>query len=210
MKLFLFGWAELDKDHLVPQLKLMEQVIKDVNPKQVFHIPFARSPETEIARGKDWFTKNVHLWDIEYLDARIEEDILKVDNPFVVITGGGNNLNLFEKINWDKRLLDIVNNADYIIGESAGAMILWEYFRVKTETWTKLIKAFNILKDTIIEPHYADRNRQVQLQEEIIEKNVRYWLGIDCVTAIEFDTETFPNNYKKIWIWNIEIKINWT
>jgi hypothetical protein len=33
------------------------------------------------------------------LDARIEEDILKVDNPFVVITGGGNNLNLFEKIN---------------------------------------------------------------------------------------------------------------
>ncbi|MEI8253421.1 MAG: hypothetical protein WCG25_06880 [bacterium] len=51
----------MDKDHLVPQLKLMEQVIKDVNPKQVFHIPFARSPETEIARGKDWFTKNVHL-----------------------------------------------------------------------------------------------------------------------------------------------------
>ncbi len=207
MKLYLFGWAELDKNHHVPQLKLIEQIIHEIWPKQVLHIPFARSPETEKDRWDDRFIKDVDLHAIEYLNAKNQSDIDKANNPLVVITWWWNNLYLLESIKNNPKLLSLVLNAEFLIWESAGSMILWEYLRVKPE-WKdpELIKWLGILKDTIIEPHYTERNRHQLLEEEIHTIWLSFGIGIDCVTAIVFDSKDFLNKYTTIGNGLVEIK----
>lgn len=185
----------------------MEKIIRQANPSQVFHIPFARSIENEVSLWDDWFIKNVDLSWIEYLNAKKEKDILKVDSPFVVITGGGNTINLLNKINEDRRIFDIIMKCKYLIWESAGSMILGEYLRVRPENEMKLIKWLWILKDTIVEPHYSERSSQNLLEEEMDEIWAKYGIWIDCVTAMEFDLCRFPDEYKKLWNGTIEIKI---
>lgn len=86
MHLTLFGGAELDQNDHVPQLKLIEQLIREDNATQVFHIPFGRSADTEAARGEDRFTQVVDLGDKTYLNAKHETDIAQVDHPLVIIT----------------------------------------------------------------------------------------------------------------------------
>jgi len=43
MKIFLFGGAEVNLGQVVPELKLIEKVLKKLKPKQILHIPFART-----------------------------------------------------------------------------------------------------------------------------------------------------------------------
>lgn len=209
MRLYLFGWSDAEIKEIERQLKLFEDIIKKVQPKQVLHIPFARSPETETALwGPDWFIKHINLQGSEYLNATHLADIEKANDPLIIITGGGQTANLLERIQWSPKLLELINNAKHIIGESSGSMILAEYTRIKNKTWSTLIQALGILKDTIVEPHYTQRKSQQLLTEEIQEKDMKYGIWIDEVTGMEFDLEAFPQEYAKIGEWNIEVKEN--
>jgi hypothetical protein len=46
------------------------------------------------------------------------------------------------------------------------------------------------------------------LEQEIKEKNVKYGIGVDVVTAIVFDVENFPEKYTVIGDGIVEVKTN--
>ncbi len=202
MKLYLFGWASVDNNHIIQQLKLIEKVIRENNPKQVLYLPFARSPETEIARWEDWFIKNVNLDGIEYLNAKSSKDIAKAKNPFIIIMWWWQTKNLLQKIHESETLQKLIYKAEYIIWESAGAIVLAEFVRIEGN----IIPGLWIIKNTIIEVHYTQRQRQSLLKKEMEETGVHYGVWIDEITGIEFELKNFPQEYKKIGEGNIEIK----
>jgi len=47
----------------------------------------------------------------------------------------------------------------------------------------KMLKGLNILKNTIIKPHYSEKNRKAFLQKIIAKHNIKYGIGIDCLNS---------------------------
>ncbi len=206
MKVILFGGAE--PGQASEELKLIQKVIKQLGVKQVLHIPFARTHATEAEWSGDWYHRCVHLPGLVYLNAKNKADITKVCSPVIFISGGSEHVNLIKKIKADSRLLDLIKKSAYIVGESAGAMVLGTYFRSgKLDGPRRLLKGLGIIKNTVIEPHYTQRKMQAVLVQEIKQARARYGIGIDSLTAIEFELNKFPKEYKKIGQGSIEIKI---
>jgi len=206
MKLFLFGGAE--SGQVEQELKMIEKVIRDSEFKQVLHIPFARIRTDKEEWMPGWFHRNIELGpDVEYLDASNPEDVKKANHPLVFISGGSENVNLLEKIKDNPVLLSLILEADCIIGESAGAKILAEYFRAKgRDVNSAMVKGLGLIKDTVIEPHYVQRNRQELLIKDMEETKVHYGLGIGSLTAAEFNLEQFPDQINKIGDGLMELK----
>jgi hypothetical protein len=69
MQIYLFGGAEVGQGQFLSQLKLIEQVILKCKPKQVLHIPFARTIATEKEWKDGWFKRYIDIGEIEYLNA---------------------------------------------------------------------------------------------------------------------------------------------
>jgi len=196
MKIFLFGGAETGQARA--ELKMIEKVINDIKPKQLLHIPFARLRATEMEWAAGWFKRNIELSKgIEYLNARREVDVARAKSPLVFISGGRNGLSLIQKIKASPRLLKLIKNAKIIIGESKGASVLCKYFTTKGNQ-SQMIKALGIIKDTIIKPHYSQRQRQASLIEDMAKTGVKYGIGLDSITAIAFTASRFPKGIKKI------------
>ena len=207
MKLYLFGGAEIDQWQFLPQMKLIEKVIQKINPKQILHIPFARTKTSEPEWAEGWFGRNIDIKWTEYLNANNKEDIDKVDAPLIFISGGTQHANLYEKLTTNPKLLSLVKSANNLIGESAGARILWTYQRVRWTDGNRTIKdGLDIIKDTLLEPHYSERNRQGDLEKSMKETWVSYGIGVDCATAIVFELEEFQKKYEKIGDGVVEVK----
>jgi hypothetical protein len=200
MKLYLFGGAE--RGEARAELKLIEKVIKEINPEQVLHVPFARTISHEPEWRGDWFRRNINLGKIQYLKASRKKDMLRVRKPLVFISGGSKGLRLVQKIRENKKLLQIIKNAEYIIGESKGSRILGEYQIVDG----KAFKGLGILKNTFIEGHYTQRKRQKILLEGMQKTGVKYGIGIDTVTAMVVEVDKFPKKYTKIGKGKVELK----
>jgi peptidase E len=208
MKVILFGGAEEELGQIVPEIQLIGETIKRLQPRQVLHIPFARTDASEVEWSGDWFNQHIHLGSIEYLNAANTGDIEKARSPLIFMSGGGENINLLEKIKTDPQLLDLVETASCIIGESAGAKVLGAYFRAKGDDHNSdMVPGLSILKDTVVEPHYTERKRQELLVKDMEQSGTRYGIGIDAMTAIEFDNEAFPEKWTKIGEGRVEIKI---
>jgi hypothetical protein len=200
MKLYLFGGAE--KGEARAELGLIEKVIKEINPKQVLHIPFARVRASWPEWKGDWFHRNINLGKIEYLKASRKKDMLKVKKPLIFISGGSSGLNLLRKLSKNKKLLNLIKKADYIVGESAGSKAMGEYQRVGDD----LVKGIGILKNTLVEGHYSQRKRQKVLLGEMQKTGVKYGIGIDTVTAMVIEVDKFPKKYTKIGKGKVELK----
>ncbi len=199
MRLILFGGAEVALGQVKPELKLIEKVIKRLKPKQVLHIPFARTRAKEKEWREGWFAKNVYIGNIKYLNAKRKQDIRKTSDPLIFISGGGEKINLMRKIRSNPNLLHLIKNASRIVGESAGSEILGAYFRSKgADPRSPMMKGLDIIKNAVIEPHYTERKRQKLLLKDMQQARVQYGIGIDCMTAIEFEVNAFPKKYKKI------------
>ena len=196
MKLILFGGAD---GRAVEEIKLIGQVINRIKPKQVLHVPFARTSSSQADWSGDWFNRNIILDETIYLNAANEGDIAQADRPLIFISGGSEHISLYNKITSTPRLLQLVTTAEYIIGESAGSMALGEYqWSGKLDGPLKLMKGLGIIKNTIIVPHYTERNLQGKLKQGMKESGLKYGLGIDSMTAIEFELDEFPEKYNKI------------
>lgn len=197
MKLILFGGAE--RGEVAKELKQIEGVMRRLKPKQIFHIPFARTKTTEVEWRAGWYGRHIHIPGLKYLNAKNKGDIKKLEDPLVFISGGSNSMNLIKKLRSSPRLLKLIENADYIIGESAGAKVLGTYFRTKrADEKSPIVKGLNLIKNTVVEPHYTQRKRQKLLLDDMRQTGVRYGLGVDSCTAIEFELDQFPRRYKKI------------
>ncbi|MFA5155652.1 MAG: Type 1 glutamine amidotransferase-like domain-containing protein [Patescibacteria group bacterium] len=208
MKLILFGGAESGQAER--EVRMIVQIINEIKPRQVLHIPFARITTNEAEWTGDWFGRYARLaGGIEYLNAARRGDIAKVKRPLVFISGGSQNFNLLKKLKASPRLRRLISEASVVIGESAGAMVLGAYLRSKGGPGgSALVKGLGIIKDTIIEPHYTQRARQALLVQEMAETGARYGLGIDAMVAAEFMSGGFPRRIKKIGRGRVELKIN--
>ena len=199
MKLYLFGGAETDQGQAPILKQLINDVIKDIKPKQILHIPYSRIdvPKEEVeVWGEGWVERDLELEGIELLDARNEDDLVRADKPTIFMNGGPQGDLLYEKITLNKHLYDLVMKARFIIGESAGSMVTAEYRRTYRNDKAVTTKGLGILKDTIIEAHYSQRNRHQALRNEMKESGAKYGIGIDSITGIVIDTETYPNGYE--------------
>lgn len=191
------------------ELKLIEDVIKSLDVKQVFHIPFARTATTEPEWAGDWVRRYMKLPGIEYLNAENENDILKADDPLIFISGGSNSPRLIEKITADDRLVQLIKKSRYVIGEAAGSKALGAYLRSKGDDPKSLIiKGLDIIPDTIIEPHYSERNRQKLLTESMKKSECNVGVGIDAMTAIVFELHEFPKKYEKIGLGLVNVVVD--
>ena len=199
MKLYLFGGAETDQGQAPILKQLINGVSKDINPKQILHIPYSRIdvPKEEVeVWGEGWVERDLELEGIELLDARDEDDLVRADKPTIFMNGGPQGDLLYEKITSNKLLDNLVMNAGFIIGESAGSMVTGEYRRTYQNNKAVTTKGLGILKDTIIEAHYSQRNRHQALRNEMKESGAKYGIGIDSITGIVINTETYPNGYE--------------
>ncbi len=123
MKLFLFGGAE--EGDAAKELKMIEWVIQSLAPKQLLHIPFARPNGSSWAEWDgDRFHRNIHIPDMEYLNANNAEDIAKAKDPLLFISGWSDPVNLINRITENPLLVELIYNAHYIIGEAAGVKVL--------------------------------------------------------------------------------------
>lgn len=208
MKIILFGGAEISEGQVVPELRLIGKSIRAMKPKQVLHIPFARTDASEEEWAGDYFNKHMKLPGVKYLNANSKSDIAKAKSPLIFISGGRQKLNLIKKIKADKRLLSLVVNASCIVGESAGGTVLGKYCRVvgRDGKYT-MAKGLNIIKDTVIEPHYFAQKRQPLLKNDLKHKGLKYGIGVDSMAGIEFDVDEFPRNYKLLGSGLVEIKV---
>lgn len=208
MKLFLFGGARTKEDghsDVEPLMKLIEKVIHELKPKQIFHVPFARTSISQIERADGRFTKHVNLDWIEYINANDEGALEKANSPLVFLSGGSKTSNLVKEIKANPALEQLIRNATYIIGESAGSKVLGTYLRTEKD---EMVEWLGILKDTILEPHYGEKNRQALLEKEMKETHMKYGVGIDVDTAMVFDMDDFPGKYTVIGDGIVEIKTN--
>lgn len=207
MKLFLFGGAEESLGQVEIELKLIEELINELKPKQLLHVPFARTVSSVKEWQGDWFHRYINLDGIEYLNAENEADIIKAQSPIIFISGGTKRVNLMRKISANSLLKEMILKADYIVGESAGSMAMGEYMRSdEADNPSRLIKGLGIVKNTVFEVHYTEKKRQALLMREMNESGASYGVGIDCATAIEFEVDEFPDKYEKIGPGSIEIK----
>lgn len=201
MKLFLFGGAETDQGQAPILKKLINNVLTEIRPKQLLHIPYARikvPSEEKDVWGEGWVSRDLRLDGIELLDARNKNDLTRADKPAVFMNGGPQRDLLYEKIINYRSLRSLVMRADYIIGESAGSMICAEYRRTYRNNQAVTTKGLGILKDTIIEAHYTEKDRHQALRDEMKETGAKYGIGIDSITGIVIDIKTYPEEYQVI------------
>jgi peptidase E len=199
MKLYLFGGYERKLNQFDTLHGLIGEQLESINPKQILDMPFAQLKKAFNKRHQlivDFYTRNFSL-KCEFLNAAKAEDLHKAKQPAILIQGGPSNTRLLEHINSNSKLLHLIQNSENILGESAGAMVLGEYLRELVEGGP-IIPGLNILPDTIIEPHYTERNRQQLLIDEIGQTGVKYGIGLDCCTGIILDRDQFPNKYQKV------------
>ena len=209
MKLFLFGGAEVSP-YNVPELKkYIKDIIVGLHPSQVLHIPYARLHPTEEFFKEGWFKEEMKNTGIEVLDARITADLNRADGEVIFINGGHKRYELVLELRRNDKLRDLVMNAGYIVAESAGSMVLGEYLRrYRADEGNEIVKGLGILKDTVIEPHYTQRNSRELLLEEMKRSGMKYGLGIDSATAIVVDPSEFPDKYEKVGSGNVFIISN--
>lgn len=207
MKLYLFGGAEIVPNQTGQLKTLIKKAILDCRPRAILHVPFARlkPPEEEWAEG--WFKKLMGDSKIKIYDARENLNNISTKQLLVFINGGPDRQKLINTINQNKELLNLILKAEFIVGESSGSMVMGEYMRADGDN-NGVIKGLGILKNTIIEPHYSERNYQKALEEDIEKSGMKYGFGIDCLTALVVNSSKFPDKWDKIGKGNIELKIN--
>lgn len=202
MKAFLFGGAETD----IPNrsVGLLEQLIKsaliELHAKSVIHIPFARPypiPEDKGEWDEGWLKDLLNDTNIEVLDARNPRDIYRASGSAIFISGGPERINLIDTVNKNPQLLQLILNAEYLIGESSGSMALGEYMRI-SRTDEGVMKAFGVIRNTIIEPHYTERNYKKFLPGDMKKSGMKVGIGIDSATGIIIEARQSPDAWKTI------------
>lgn len=209
MMLFLFGGAEIGIASVGPAIlkKQIKETLLQLHPKSILHIPFARLHPTEVDWKEGWFPEMMHDASIQLLDARNTKDIDNAEGSAIFINGGSGRKDLIDNLQRDKKLIELVMHAQYIVAESAGSMAMGEYLTADQSS-AEIVKGLGLLKSTIIEVHYSEKNRQELLRNDLCRTHMRYGVGIDCATALVTDPQEFPNKWKKIGVGKVYVIIN--
>ena len=128
---------------------------------------------------------------VKIFDAEVDNELANAHGSIVYVLGGHRQFELLDLIHKTPILEDIIRSCPYYFGESMGAKLVGSKMRVG-ETGSPLVSGLGILKDTIIEGHYSQKQRQQTLRDEVKMGNMRYGLGIDEDAEVVTTPETFP------------------
>lgn len=139
-----------------------------------------------------YFKKRAQLPEkVQVLDAEVESEIVLANNPTVYVFGGTQQMKLIEFVTTHPKLENLIRTCPYYYGESMGAKLIGSKFRVG-DPGTPLVSGLGILKDTVIEGHYSQKQRQQTLRDEVKSGGLKYGLGIDEDAEVVTTSETFP------------------
>ncbi|OGK62676.1 hypothetical protein A2334_00500 [Candidatus Roizmanbacteria bacterium RIFOXYB2_FULL_38_10] len=194
MILYLFGGGGPNNSQ--EQWEHIFNVIDRIKPSQLLFIPFASRTDKHAATSYKLLTTS--LKSVDVLNAMEKTGLLKANNPLIFVLGGRDHVGLIRKIKSNKILEHLIRNCKYYIGESAGSMVVGSFQRMGQPPNSPLIKGLGLLPDTIIEPHYTERNRHVLLPEEMKRGNIKYGIGLDEATAICINIKEYPRKWERI------------
>lgn len=189
MKLYLWWWYNADLWGLAVQTMqhCIETIFAKTSTKQVLHVPFAR---TWIRESNRWsflpprFAPYLQsLW-VEYLNAEYVEDIERFQWDTIYINGWNDTEFLMSVLQSDL-LQNALASASVIIGESAGAMVCWSYFR-RNKGDGRMVWLWYV-PDTIIVAHFSERNWLEKAQNGMKTMNIKSWLWIDECTFVYYE-----------------------
>lgn len=165
--------------------ELLKQILDEQSPRQVLHLPFARTgiyaENREITQPL--FIKPFVEWlGIEYLDGRHLESYDKVNNPMIFMSGWNDNENLYNQIINHDFLHKLVINASCIVGDSAWAIVCGKAVFNAPSFAGYASPGLSIIEAVII-PHYT----QYGLSKEET-KNIMKWVEVSKCFAIDENT----------------------
>ncbi len=204
MILYLFGGYSTQNEEA--QWRLMEKELNALPPSQVLYLGFAHSGKSG---ALSFFIKGKlsTLLGEKFLDASREGDLERAVRPLVFIDGGHAHLALKEAVFQNLRLKQLILDADYIFGESAGTMFLGSKTRLG-RAGSETIDGLGILKGVVVEPHYSQRQKEKLLKKEMEDWGCPIGVGIDESCGIKINTDEFPNEYEVLGQGLVEVIIN--
>jgi cyanophycinase-like exopeptidase len=208
MILYLFGGAETDQGQAPQLIALINQVLDEIQPRQLLHVPYARtkvSPEEEYIWGEGWVSRFLHVHSIDLLDARNKKDSARANNPAIFINGGSQRDLLYETIEANPELKEIIMSAPYVIGESAGAAVCGQFRRTYENNSMVIRPGLGLVKDSVIIAHYFYRSRQQELVDALKMSKANFGIGIDSLSGIKIDTARYPQAFT--FIGNKKVKL---
>ena len=189
MKFYLWGGRGIPT--ISEKKEAIKQIIQREGIKELLHIPFAGvGPRHRISSRcmPEEFRLFVEGLGVRYLDASYKEDIKEFDGKHIYINGGHYREFLLAMCN-NSLLLEKLQQAEIIIGESSGAMILGERVLNDRKSWFE--KGLWLVGNTIIIPHYNTGRRQEeelqQLHKEEQEKTGCNILWIDETSFVRYE-----------------------
>ena len=202
MKLYLWGWRDCDSGQKETLFEIVQWILEREHVEQVLHISFAR---TGVMKCNRWAFLPERIkpvfesWGVEYLDGRFVDDIAAFNGDSVYINGGNDNDFLVEMCSQEP-LLWAIMSARVIVWESAGAMVLGQRVR-SARDWRR--EGLGIVKNTIIEPHYVERDKEFKLRDGLDKYPWVVWVGIDEVTFVEYEWGEYGEVIGERWVYHI-------
>lgn len=202
MKIYLHWWIDVNAGQMPTYIQQLKKILLEVQPKQVLHIPFARTWVCKRNRRKGENRLPELLPDVpmQYLDGRFVEDIelVEIENVFVIISGWNDNHNLYRSITNNHELEHIVRSAPYILWDSAGMMVLGKYFR-----WYGQYDQDNHpglwCVDMVGIPHFTERGRTNHPEFYLKNFDIQHVIGLDELTILEIDDWVIGQTW---WEWS--------
>ena len=193
MILYLFGGysRNTEKKHW----KLINSYLNKLKPKQILFIGRAELKRSSLENFYRFKSKLRNEYKVEVLNAEDAILLTRIKDPLVFIGGGDGHIELYNFITKNKTIVRSILNCTNYFGDSAGSMIVGSNLR-KYDDGSKPMIGLNILKKSIIEPHYTQWNRHQQLQIEMKRWNCNIGIGIDEVSGIKIHTDLFPKKYE--------------
>jgi len=205
MKFYLWWWwVSANWDAAYESIKsCIKEILERESTKQLLHFPFARTwlrkHAADLFAPKNMKPFIESLW-VEYLDASYYEDIEKF-NGDTVYMNWWNDTNYLMKMCSLPILHEVLKKTRIIAGESAWPMIFGKYFRSSDDDGMK--EWFWYVTNTIIEPHYTEREREVSLASDLGNYPWTVWLWIDEETFVEYENGTYWEIIWKWWVFHV-------
>lgn len=174
--------------------------------KPVLYIPVAGEDDPTYKEYFDWFTKTYQPLGINNIEMCVDLDLVSnLDQYSAVFIGGGNTFKLLKEIKdsqFDKKLMDYLNNGGFVYGTSAGSIIFGKdivstTYDDENNVGLEDSKGFNLVKGFNICCHYGDgdeantKYKENRIQEYSAPSDVTIALPGNCAIYIENERITF-------------------
>ena len=191
MILYLFGGSSPESEEA--HYSLIFRQLGILSPKQILFLGFAGQD----SQSRQAFQNNLRSKFPEaFLDASSTSDLKMADRPLIFVGGGHNHQALYDFVIQNPILHDLVLNARYYFGDSAGAMLVGSKQRRISGNQSPPMAGLCILKETVIEPHYTQGAKSGVLRREMKDWDCSVGIGLDEACGIKLDTDKFPGDYE--------------